>query len=486
MALTIVVPVLIHLWNIREGKTLKIGSVLLLRQVERQRASSFRIREWLLLALRCLLLLLLVMLLAGPYRLTKSKTGKETGWIVIEKRYRKELYNLFGRQIDSLTGAGFRMYYLEGNYPPVKREELVVEYADSAATDLPYWTSLQQLHRRVPAGLPVYLYTGNRLNRFTGKRPLLAMNLHWQVVTPADSVHTGLAAAYLSSPDSIRVIKATGRPAFLSYVAENIPAAVARQKGYTTSFEGGKLFLSQPDNQPLQVDTSTLRVAIFAEGYPNDAVYLQAAIRAVQQYTHRRIEVQRLSNERAGGSAPDWLFWLSDKPVPVIPHCNIFRYAAGREQTYHSWIVQNNRESTGEPIVLYKRVSDSSANPDETIVWQDGYGQPILAKSEARSSAFFNFYSRFHPQWTDLPWSSRFPVWLLPLLLDKEPVAEMRQDTRVLDKSQIMAAVLPADRRGPAVSTPEKTDLKKWIWVAAFLVFFLERVVTYRHKNRLA
>lgn len=486
MALTIVVPVLIHLWNIREGKTLKIGSVLLLRQVERQRASSFRIREWLLLALRCLLLLLLVMLLAGPYRLTESKTGKETGWVVIEKRYRKELHTLFGRQIDSLTSAGFGLHYMEQDFPPAKPEELVVEYADSAAADLPYWASLQQLHRRVPAGIPVYLYTGNRLNRFTGKRPLLAMNLHWQVITPVDSVHTGLVAAYLSSPDSIRIIKATGRPAFVSYAAENIPAAGARQKGYTTSFDGGKLFLSQPDNQPLQVDTSTLRVAIFAEGYPNDAVYLQAAIRAVQQFTRRRIEVQRITHEKASGSAPDWLFWLSDKPVPFIEHCNIFRYVTGKEQVYYSWIVQNNRESTGEPVTLYKRVSNSSAGPDDVIVWQDGYGHPILARSEARGSAFFNFYSRFNPQWTDLPWSSRFPVWLLPLLLNKEQVSELKQDTRTLDKSQIIAAVLPADRKRPAAAKPEKTDLKKWIWVAAFLVFFLERSVTYRRKNRSA
>ena len=110
LASAIIIPVLIHLWNIREGKTLKIGSVLLLRQSARQHARSFRIREWLLLALRCLLVLLLSLILAEPSWLAQPKTARQNGWVVVERQYKKELYKAFGRQIDSLAGAGLSLH----------------------------------------------------------------------------------------------------------------------------------------------------------------------------------------------------------------------------------------------------------------------------------------------------------------------------------------------------------------------------------------
>ena len=52
----IAIPVIVHLWNLRRGKVLKIGSVALLTEASRRLAWSRRITQWWLLVVRCLLL----------------------------------------------------------------------------------------------------------------------------------------------------------------------------------------------------------------------------------------------------------------------------------------------------------------------------------------------------------------------------------------------------------------------------------------------
>lgn len=488
MASAIIIPVLVHLRNMREGKTLKVGSVLLLRQSARQHARSFRIREWLLLVLRCLLIVLLSLLLAAPSWWAQPKAVQQKGWIVVERQYKKELYKAYGHQIDSLFVTGLSLHFFETGFPVVKKEALVHSTDSSAATP-PYWGLLQQLYRQVPADMPVYLYTGNQLSRFAGKRPSLPMKLQWQVVTPADSTANWIAAAYLSSPDSIQVTRGNSRPASLSYTVENIPATGAAQRGYSMSFEKGKLLLQQTnsDEAPIKVDTSTIEVVMYTDTYPDDAVYLRAAIRAIQQYSRRRIRLQSISNLNNQLPAPDWLFWLSDKPVPFIRDCNIFRYVAGREQSMRSWLVQADRQSTDEPIALYKSISDSTADPDDTPLWQDGYGHPVLTKTSAGAATFFNFYSRFHPRWTDLVWNTRFPVWMLPLLLGGGDEPEnSRHDKRVMNSGQIMAAIQPVKQNGQITIPPQKTDLGGIVWIAAFLVFLLERIIATSNKKQTA
>ena len=62
-----VLPVLIHLLLRQRARTLEIGSVRFLRSVIRQHTRRRRIRQWLLLALRILALLLLGALFARPF-----------------------------------------------------------------------------------------------------------------------------------------------------------------------------------------------------------------------------------------------------------------------------------------------------------------------------------------------------------------------------------------------------------------------------------
>src|SRR5687767_7801250 len=84
----LLIPIGIHLLSRKEGKIINIGSVRHLRETDTARFSSIRLNEILLLVLRCLLLTLLVLLLAGTKVSVKGLSDRQ--WLVIEKDIEKE------------------------------------------------------------------------------------------------------------------------------------------------------------------------------------------------------------------------------------------------------------------------------------------------------------------------------------------------------------------------------------------------------------
>ncbi|HVX51305.1 MAG TPA: BatA domain-containing protein, partial [Chitinophagaceae bacterium] len=79
----IALPVAVHLWNVRRGKVLKVGSVALLLQQTTKNTSSIQLHQLLLLVLRCMLMVLLALLLAKPLWVGNSRYA--AGWVLLDK-----------------------------------------------------------------------------------------------------------------------------------------------------------------------------------------------------------------------------------------------------------------------------------------------------------------------------------------------------------------------------------------------------------------
>ncbi|HSJ11124.1 MAG TPA: BatA domain-containing protein, partial [Gillisia sp.] len=76
--LGLAVPVAIHLWSRKEGRTIKIGSIELLREKDPKRSSSISPNEFWLLLLRKLAITLLVFILAEPRLTAKTENSPIT------------------------------------------------------------------------------------------------------------------------------------------------------------------------------------------------------------------------------------------------------------------------------------------------------------------------------------------------------------------------------------------------------------------------
>ncbi|HTL09077.1 MAG TPA: BatA domain-containing protein, partial [Chitinophagaceae bacterium] len=102
----LLVPVAIHLWNQRPGKTLLVGSIALISANTLAKTKKIRISEWWLLLLRCLLLAAVAFALAGPLWQRKAMPS-EKGWVLLPTATAAAAYQHFKGRIDSLLAAGY-------------------------------------------------------------------------------------------------------------------------------------------------------------------------------------------------------------------------------------------------------------------------------------------------------------------------------------------------------------------------------------------
>lgn len=473
----IIVPLVIHLWNIRQGKILKVGSIQLLARNAQQRASSLRITEKFLLFLRCLLLILLAMLLAQPY----WETSKQKGWILIEKQDVPKAYKHFKTEIDSLLNAGYTFHFFEKGF---REGDLSAMVKDSGSVNnvpqLSYWQLIRLLDKQLVKQTPVYLYTNNRQNRFADERAETAMHIKWQTFTNADSTHQFIAYAYLRDDDSVQVITGRSNPSQTIYQTGSFATNLPKQGAITLDVSDGDLSVAYLNGQPVKVDTTVLRVGLYADVFVNDLHYVQAAIQSIKDVKKKRIDVTVITDASKIPGNQDWLFWLSDLPVPVdVRAKNIFYYQKGDKRFVHSNIFTGDNH-LNEPV-LYQRVDYAKNNAG--IVWKDGTGLPLLTKKIDGAQAGYSFYSHIDPAWNDLPWSSSFPTLLYDLISPDRKDLSDSNDYRIIAAAQIQLPVKNDPSDNTISSTIDTSSTKHIFWLIIFIIFCIERFFSYRIKK---
>jgi hypothetical protein len=430
----IIIPVVIHLWNVKQGKTLKVGSIFFHTEAARSHSKSLRLSEWLLLLLRCLLLILLAIILCEPFMETQDTTTKEKGWVLIEQNSTRDAYNKYKPLIDSLLNAGYTFHYFDNGFKEATIEDAVKTTAAVKGFNESYWALLKELNQRIPSKLPVYLFTNNQLQNFTGTRPSVAMNIKWYT--------------------------------FRDTALNHLPPA---NRGNTMA------------------DSSALSIFIYTNKPGSfDATYLKAALDAIRDYTKRRIKTTLVNNPESITGKYDWLFWLSENNLPpALLKNNVFMYEKGKMQYVHSPILTNDNinELTEEDLQVYK-IIDNAVAANTYPIWKNGYGNALLSRKNLKDSIYY-FSSRFDPEWNDLPWNGQFPQIIYNLVCHTTDDTNRidLSDKRMIDEQQIQPAIINEQLILPKKELLQKTDLAKYFWIAAFIIFALERFITYRKKK---
>lgn len=375
---------MIHLWNHRQGKVLAVGSIALLQETPRNSARRMQLSEKWLLLLRCLIIILLSIILAGPQWKQPASAAAKRGWVLVPR----ELAHIFQHRVDSLVKAGFRAHYFEPGFPDMDGDTASGPQQD-------YWATLALLQQAVTPGQPVYLFTDRQLRHFSGERPRVQMNLHWQTAP--------------------------------------IPA-------------------------PASADTpgdSSRQFTIWAGAHADDAAFVQAALQAIRQFSGRQMEIKMVNTTGALPASQDWLFWLSDAPLPAVQAKHVLRYMPGKPGAEDSWLA-------GYPDLAVRRYVPSAA---VDAYWQDGFGHALLTTDGTN----YNAYTHFNSTWNGLPWSPRMPGLLLQLIYPGSyPDAQLPDD----------AAVQPLQIKGlaRAAGTPA-LSLVRAGWILLLLLFVAERLV---------
>ncbi|MCF8453135.1 MAG: BatA domain-containing protein [Pedobacter sp.] len=487
----ITIPILIHLWNVKKGKTLKIGSISLLGESSRQNARSLRLLDLLLLLLRCLLIIIVSILLAEPVWISPNSGDQQGGWILIEKDNFTETYSNFQKEIDSLDQAGYDLHLFEPGFKAADLNKLKDSEItrDSTSAQLSYWSLLRMLDQEIPSGKEAYIFTANRLNRFKGERPEIVTKLKWKTYIPKDSSAKWIENAWFTN-DSIRAIIAQTEPKGLKKIPVNIDPS-NRNAAFTIDIQDGNTSLSfkntsASEQKPVRIDTSTIRIAVYADNFKKDAEYLNAAIRAIQKYTQRKIELSPVNSGAINGSQ-NIVFWLSEK-MPAESQIknlragsSLFIYEKGKTEELNSLIVLPEHSLQKEAIALKKRIPLTERSKNNYAVWEDGFGQPLLDQEIKNKVKLYHFYSRFNPEWNGLVWNEDFAKILIPLI-----IPDLRNQSFELNDRRSLTESLIIPAKAQIISGTDlknaESDLKHVFWISLMLLFLAERWLSFR-KN---
>ncbi|MCX6205667.1 MAG: BatA domain-containing protein [Bacteroidetes bacterium] len=420
----IVIPIAIHLWNVRQGKVLEVGTIRFMEQSQKKRASNVRISEWLLLLLRCLTIIVFAIVMAGPVW-KKSADAGEKGWLLIAPNELKEAYHQKSSIIDSLLKNGYQLRAFETSFSAINLSDSVTRNSDSSllATTPNYWTLASKLIATAPLGIDLAIISSNQIRHFKGDKPSINRSVHWMV--------------------------------FMDTVArKNNQAAIV-------------------------VDTATLRIALFADQYLHDASYVSTAIQAIRDFTGRKIRFEVYKSVNAIPQNFDVLFWLSDTPLPTGFSGKIISYQKGmlRQEPGFVYGIQGGVDNKTE---LYQYLETDQKNLLKT--WENGKGDPILAV-DPNAEKHYLLFTHFDPSWNNLVWSNRFAEWMLTFVLDGSTMQDVR-DNRTIDPGQLDFSKDHKSASKKITNPANEQPIGNIFWFLLMLVFIIERILSFTSKNK--
>lgn len=458
-AAAVIIPVMIHLWNTRRGKTLKVGSIALLSESSKKPARSLRITNWPLLLLRCLLLVLIAVLMAKPSWL-ENPSSKSGGWMLIPGNELTYAYQQHHGLIDSLLKKGFELHNLQP-----KHEKLLLQdsssYTQSAPRNYSNWSFLRYLDAALPPNYPLYIFSGRLLQDYAGDRPSVNLDIHWVDMLASQQTDTSLMASYVSKDGNVittkRISTSTGN--FYEESAAG-PAKIANA-------------------------TAVINIGVYPGNNSADASYLKAAIEAIAEYTGRNI----LINEGSSPNQQQVIFWLQEtEPDPqtlakLAPGGTILRYgntAATMQlpSPVNPGFLSLDESNTG---LFFKYASDP---PKGTVMWTLSNGDPLLSVESTKERKTIRFSSRFNPQWTDLVWKESFARSLIPIILPSFIQADT--DLRQISVQQAKVNLSRGKVNGSINDAGfiQRTDLSFAGWILILLLFVAERILSHRQTKQ--
>lgn len=474
----VIIPVLVHLWNVRKGKTLRVGSIALLTVSSRQRSNKLRINNWPLFLLRCLLLVLLALLLAKPVWYATQDTIKHPGWILISGRELPAAYAHYKPQIDSLLAAGLELHNLSAGFEMMELQDTA--QLQDTTNDLASrpWPLLKVLDASLPKGFPLHVFVNNRLSSYQGERPGTHLAIQWHSFAPDDSIKQFPALSYVTAEGKIK----------------NIEWVTSSHGNWYSDDNVGAAFAAAPD-------TSVVRVAIYAGQHTVDAHYIKAAMQAITQFTGRQINVTSLASDQLPATQQHLIFWL-DEPADgkpgalkfsddllsyIAPHGILFRYDSGHAIQISSWLQEGS--AVAGTAGLHKIYQYIPGKASGTPVWTLADGRPLLTATEQDGKLVYYYKGRFNPAWGDLVWEDDFVKTMLPLVVPALKY-DIAMDRRSVDDRQVVPAIgnqqsAVMDQHLKGVMKHNAIVLSNWLWGLIFIVFAVERIMVYRQHQRM-
>ena len=325
----LIVPIGIHLLSRRSGKIIRFGSIRHLEDTSTRQFRSIQINELLLLVLRCLLIALVVLLLAGIHINTSVKKDK---WLLIEKGLENDPD--FEMLIDSLDREGFQIKTLAAGFP--------VNNDTSKYTKADYWSLLHELKSKGQIVVLSYSYAEG----FRGKRTNLPKHVTWLSKEPDSAEY--VLKSFISSKDSFDIRFGKSTPDITSF-------------DFRKTGNPGREYVSTEESDSISV------AVVFSSEFDYDKNIIVATLAAIDSKTPNHLRVEAFPLEQFVNAGPyHWVIWLSDSSPPALKG-NLIRFTKD-EMTSGNLFSHSKSTPTGDIWLLSAKLNEEVALQENIAV----------------------------------------------------------------------------------------------------------------------
>lgn len=300
--LGLLVPLLIHLWNKREGKRILVGSLQWMEEDQEKRPSRLQFDDVWLFLLRALLVVGVVLLLVGFQR-----------WEAVEAESRKWVY--VGSEL-------MEQQSIQTVVARLQEQEYTLKIWPDTLPQNNAWAFLQSIDFLHPELDSVVLLTPPLVAQWQHARPHLSFGTKW-LPTPVQQAPPFILEAW-ETGNEVRLI--IGMPTDTAFRFR--PISLPKKEGGISIGSQLDVLLTQNNagwmaqlgavSFPVKKELKKRLAIRYGSQFLRQRQYLEAAIRAVEAYTLVTFEVDsQLETEPVG--AAEVVFWLSSLEEPVLP-----------------------------------------------------------------------------------------------------------------------------------------------------------------------
>jgi hypothetical protein len=372
------VPFAIHLLSRKEGKVIKMGSLRHLQETSTQQFKGIKLNEFLLLALRSLLIIILVFLISGLHWPDKNKK-----WMVIEKGVEEN--PLAKKLLDSLKSQDFEWRWLQEGFP--KESELRKDET------INYWNAIAQLQQQELS--QVIVLSHSYVEQVKGLRMAMGKNIQW-ITFPAKE--NNFVAEAIKHQGKILIRK-------------------GNSKTEKTNFETIVSSNSLPDSISVKQAPSIAITIASEEKYEQEKLIIKASLTAITNVLPIDLIIEEVSTNKTTFST-DWVIWLSDKELKTNDSTHYILYQPQLKEKSIEQITKNKWSINGRLNMEYARESNltlqlASLLVDEKEKWSKIYNQD---RRSVADQVLLSGTTLQSPQASDDE-ASVFNPWLLILFL---------------------------------------------------------------------
>lgn len=420
--LGLIVPIGIHLWSKKEGKTIKIGSIQLLDESDSKQTSSIQINELWLLLLRIVLISVLVVLIAGP-QIKRKITKVPVTYIVEPSLLQYEEVNAI---LDTIqTEESVRL--LQSGFPELQNDPL---YKIPTVTPK-YWQLAKEMEALKTDSIVVF--TNAFTSGIKGKRPQVNKNISWVILDPGKPIKNILSA--VKKENTVQLLSVSSDDQYLSFEKELV-AIDGNQFKFNKEKDSVVFSVNGKQEQHPLITESPLTILVFYEdSLSNEKTYIEAAYRAISKYLHRPIDVHTVQNiDTINVDSFKTVIWLSKDIAP----------------------------QTSSTVLLYK--------PDDL-------SHSIIEKGPSKEVFYLTKLLTVERSVNE--YLAEHLLAMLNLNEDLEEKIKM-YDKRVLNTGELLPIVKDF-KQNKENSTI--LDISKWLWLLFILVLITERIVAKYRKQ---